>query len=132
MIKLTLITTATLVAISTSALADSQVWNVTEEGASGIKSAQGQWTVNIADNKISGSANMQSDKGAVLTYTLDGSKSESVYAVNISNRTDGKTGCVWSGHIPAGVDMKSHGLIGEAHCEDKVGSLLKPVFESRV
>ena len=129
MIKLTLITAVTLVAISTSALADSQVWNVTEEGTSGgIKSAQGQWTVNIADNKISGSANMQSDKGAILTYTLDGSKSESVYTVNMSNRTDGKTGCVWSGHIPAGVDMKSHGLIGEVHCDGKVGFTVKAGF----
>ena len=128
MIKLTLITTATLVALSTSALADSQVWNVTEEGASGIKSAQGQWTVNIADNKISGSANMQSDKGGVLTYSIEGSKSDSVYALNMSNRTDGKTGCVWSGHIRAGVDMKSHGLIGEADCEEKVRFTIKAGF----
>jgi hypothetical protein len=130
MIKLTLITAATLVAISTSALADSQVWNVTEEGTSGgIKSAQGQWSVTIDNNnKISGSANMQSDKGEILTYTLDGSKSESAYTVNMSKRTDGKTGCVWSGHIPAGVDMKSHGLIGEVHCDGKVGFTIKAGF----
>jgi hypothetical protein len=130
MTNLTLITAATLVAMSTSALASSPVWNVTEEGASGgIKSAQGQWSVNVDNNnKISGSANLQSDKGAILTYTLDGSKNESVYTVNMSQRTDGKTGCVWSGHIPAGADMKSHGLIGEVHCDGKVGFTVKAGF----
>ena len=129
MTKLALITVATLVAMSTWALADNQIWNVTEEGSSGgIKSAQGQWSVNIDKNKISGSANMQSDKGNVLTYTLDGSKSESVYTVNLVKRSDGKNGCVWSGHIPAGVDMKSHGLIGEVHCDGNVGFTIKAGF----
>jgi hypothetical protein len=93
------------------------------------KSAQGQWSVNIDNNnKISGSAILQSDKGAILTYTLDGLKNESVYTVNMSQRTDGKTGCVWSGHIPAGADMKSHGLIGEVHCDGKVGFTVKAGF----
>ena len=71
---------------------------------------------------------MQSDKGDILTYTLDGSKSESVYTVNLVKRSDGKSGCVWSGHIPAGVDMKSHGPIGEVHCDGKVGFTIKAGF----
>jgi hypothetical protein len=129
MTKLTLSTAAFLVAVSTSALADSKFWNVTEEGASGgVKGAQGRWSLNIDNNKLSGSANLQSDKGAVLTYTLDGSKSGSLYTVNMSKRTDGKTGCVWSGHIPAGVDMKSHGLIGEVHCDGKAGFTVRAGF----
>jgi hypothetical protein len=129
MIKLTLRAAALFVAVSTPAFADSQFWNVTEEGASGgIKSAQGQWSVTIDNNKLSGSANLQSDKGAVLTYTLDGSKSGSLYTVNMSKRTDGKAGCLWSGHIPAGIDMKSHGLIGEVHCDGKAGFTVRAGF----
>ena len=129
MIKLTLITAATLVAMGASAMATSQIWNVTEEGSSGgIKSAQGQWSVNIDDNKISGSANMQSDKGNILTYTLDGSKNGSDYSVTMSKRTDDKNGCVWSGHSPANVDSTSHGLIGQVRCDHNGGFTIRAGF----
>ena len=129
MVKATLATAAFLVAASTSALADSLVWNVTEEGASGIKGAQGQWFVNIdGGNKISGTANMQLDTGAILTYTIDGSIKESIYTVNLSKRTDGKSGCVWSGHSPAHEDQKSHGLIGKVVCDGKGEFFLRAGF----
>jgi hypothetical protein len=129
MIKLTLTTAATLVAISTSALASSQVWNVTEEGVSGIKNGQGQWSVVVdGNNKISGSANIQRDNGTFLTYTIEGSVKDSVYTVNMSNRTDGKTGCVWSGHSPENVDTKSHGLIGKVNCDGNVALVIKAGF----
>ena len=127
--RATLRIAAFLVAASTSALADSQIWNVTEEGSSGIKGAQGQWVVNTdSDNKISGTASMQLDTGAILTYTIDGAVIDSVYTIKMSNRTDGKNGCVWSGHIPAGEDMKSHGLIGKAVCDGNVGLTVRAGF----
>lgn len=78
MIKLTLRTAAFLVAVSTSALASSQVWNVTEEGLTGVKSTQGTWAVSIdGNNKLSGSAKMQFDNGGTLTYNIDGSIADS-------------------------------------------------------
>ena len=129
MVKLALSTAALLVALSTSALAASQVWNVTEEGDSGLKNGQGQWFVTIdGDNKLSGNANLLFDNGNPLTYALDGTKSGDEYTVNMSKRTDGKNGCVWSGHIPAGSDMKSHGLIGRAVCDGKVGFTIRAGF----
>jgi hypothetical protein len=119
MIKLTFISAAALVAMSVSAMAasQSQIWNVTEEGTSGIKSAQGQWAVNMDDNKISGTANMQADNGNMLTYTFDGSKNGADYSVTMAKRSDDKNGCVWTGHSPASTDAKSHGLIGQVHCD---------------
>jgi hypothetical protein len=129
MVWATLSIAAFLTAANTSALAESKIWNVTEEGSSGIKGAQGQWFVNIdSDNKISGTANMQLDTGAILTYTIDGAVKDSVYTIKMSNRTDGKNGCVWSGHIPAGEAMKSHGLIGKAVCDGNVGLTVRAGF----
>jgi hypothetical protein len=129
MIKLTLRTAAFLVAVSTSALASSQVWNVTEEGLTGVKSTQGTWAVSIdGNNKLSGSAKMQFDNGSTLTYNIDGSIADSVYTMNIAKRTDGKNGCVWSGHNPAHADQKSHGLIGEVQCDGNVRFMIRAGF----
>jgi hypothetical protein len=128
MVKLTLSTAAFLVAVSTSAFAESKVWNVTEESAQGLKSAQGQWALTIDGSKLSGTANMQFDNGNTLTYTVEGTVNASAYTVNMANRTDGKTGCVWSGHVPEGADMKSHGLIGKADCDGKVGFTIRAGF----
>jgi hypothetical protein len=129
MIKPTIKLAMLFVAVATPALASSKVWNVTEESLAGVKGAQGQWFVNIdGDNKISGTANMQLDTGAVLTYTLDGSLKDSAYTVKLSGRTDGKNGCVWSGHVPEGDNMKSHGLIGKAACDGNVGFTIRAGF----
>lgn len=129
MVKLTLRTAAVLVAMSTSALAESQSWNITEEGESGIKSAQGAWAITIdANKKITGAATLQLTNGNDLSYVFDGSLSDAVYTVNMSKRTDGKNGCVWSGHSPASADGKSHGLIGKVVCDGKVGFTIKAGF----
>lgn len=118
MFKFTFSLAALLVAVATPAWADSKVWNVTEETVGGVKGPQGHWSLNIdGENKISGTADMQLGTGAVLTYAIDGSVKDSVYTVNMSKRTDGKSGCVWSGHAPAGENMASHGLIGNVVCD---------------
>ena len=117
MTKLTLNTAAALVALVVPALAVSQVWNVTEESASGIKGGQGTWTLKIDNNKISGSANMQLNNGAILTYDVDGSISGGIYTVTMFNRSDGKNGCVWTGHSPATGSETSRGLIGKVACD---------------
>jgi hypothetical protein len=120
---------ALLVAVSTSALASSQIWNVTEEGLAGVKTSQGTWTMNVeGNNKLSGRAEMQLDNGSMLTYNIDGSIADSIYTVAIAKRTDGKNGCVWSGHSPAHTDQKSHGLIGEARCDGNVRFLVRAGF----
>lgn len=128
MSKLTLATTAVLVAFSTAALADKQVWNVTEETPSGLKTSQGQWSVNIDNKKISGSADMQLDNGSHFEYGLDGSLDDSGYTVNFIKRADGNSGCVWSGRVPAGTDMKSHGLIGKVRCDGNVEFTVRAGF----
>jgi hypothetical protein len=129
MIKLTLSSAALLIAVTTSGLANSQVWNVTEEGLSGVKSSQGVWTVNIeGNNKLSGRAEMQLDNGNTRAYKLDGSIADSLYTMNIVDRTDGKSGCVWSGHSPAHSDQKSHGLIGEVLCNGNVRFMIRAAF----
>lgn len=126
-IKLALTTVATLVAFSTTAFAASQAWNVTEEAASGIKGAQGTWSVDADGDKISGSATMQLANGNPLGYTLEGSVSGAVYTITLLNRTDGKKGCVWSGHTPPGAE-KSHGLIGEVVCDGNAKFLIRAGF----
>jgi hypothetical protein len=84
MIKLTLSTFALVVALSTSAFASGQTWNVTEENTAGIKSGQGQWSVTIdGNNKLSGSAILNFDNGKTLTYDLAGAKNEATYTVSM-------------------------------------------------
>lgn len=129
MIKLALKSAAILVAVSTSAMANSQIWNVTEEGVTGIKSGQGQWSVTVdGSNNLSGTASLHFDNGNTLTYELQGSKNESEYTVSMSKRTDGKNSCVWSGHSPANVDPKSHGLIGHVRCDGDVRFIIRAGF----
>jgi hypothetical protein len=51
------------------AFAAGQSWNITEEGISGVKGAQGTWIVNTdASNKITGSANLQLDNGSTRLW----------------------------------------------------------------
>jgi len=71
---------------------------------------------------------MQLTKGDELTYILDGSISDAVYTVNMSKRTDGKNGCVWTGQSPASADTKSHKLIGKVVCDGKVGFTIRAGF----
>lgn len=129
MFKLTFKLAALFVAVATPAWADSKVWNVTEETVAGVKGAQGRWALNIdGENKITGTADMQLGTGAVLTYTIDGSVKDSVYTVNLSKRTDGKNGCVWSGHVPAGENMAGHGLVGNVVCDGNVKFTIRAGF----
>jgi long-subunit fatty acid transport protein len=95
MIKLALTTAAAVVAFSASAYAAS--FSVTEIASSGIKRANGTWSVTTEGDKISGKADMQLDNGSVLTYKLDGKVEGGVYNVKLVDRTDGKKDCVWAG-----------------------------------
>jgi len=97
-------------------MAETKSWNVTEESASGIKSAQGTWSVSTEGDKITGRAEMQAADGEVLTYKLEGSVKDGAYTIKFLDRTDGKKDCVWSGHTPSAGGTQSHGLIGEAPC----------------
>ena len=117
MIKLVLMAAVSLILVSTSAFAESQVWNITEVTSS-ITGAQGQWFVNIeGDNRITGNTNMQFDTGAMLTYAIDGKISGQVYTVNLIDRSDGKKGCVLTGEMAPIEGKNSHRLIGEVHCD---------------
>jgi hypothetical protein len=115
--KLTLATVAALLSLGASAMAETQNWNITEENTVGIKNAQGVWTVNVEGGKISGKALLDATNGSAVTYTVEGTVKDGVYTVTISDRSDGKKGCVWTGHAPAAGGQQSHGLIGEAPCE---------------
>ena len=92
---------AALLGLGGSAFAGNQTWLVTEENVGGVKGAQGTWTVNVEGNKVSGVAAMQTDKGGEITYKFEGAVADGVYTIKMNDRTDGKKGCVWSGHAPA-------------------------------
>ncbi len=110
------------------ASAASQNWNVTEESSSGVKAGQGVWSVHTdPEGKISGAANLQLDNGKSLTYTISGHVKDALYKIEMTDRSDGKKGCVWDGHVPAGGD-KSHGLIGTAVCANGVKVIVRAGF----
>jgi hypothetical protein len=116
--KLTLATVAALVAISAPSLAAAENWNVTEENAVGIKSAQGVWNLKIEGDKLSGSASLQADNGNPLTYSVDGAVKDGVYTVKLDKRSDDKKGCVWTGHAQkATAAGKATGFIGDVACD---------------
>ncbi len=119
---------AALAALGGQAFAASQNWNITEEGTSGIKGAQGTWSVNTdAENKITGTADLQLGNGNPLTYKISGSVKDGVYTIELFDRSDGKRGCVWTGHVPTGSDI-SHGLIGRAECDGGVKLIIRAGF----
>jgi hypothetical protein len=129
MIKLTLSTIAFVVAVSASAFAAGQTWNVTEENSAGIKSGQGQWSVTVdGNNKLSGSAILNFDNGKTLTYELAGTKGEALYTVTLLKRSDGKVDCVWSGHSPVNANGVSHGLIGQVQCDGNTKFVIRAGF----
>lgn len=128
MSKLLLSTILTLCGLAGPASAASQNWNVTEESSSGVKAGQGVWSVNTdPEGKIVGTANLQLDNGKLLTYTISGYVKDALYKIEMSDRSDGKNGCVWDGHVPAGGD-KSHGLIGTAVCDGGVKLIVRAGF----
>lgn len=100
-----------------AAQAASETWLVSEENTGGIRGAQGTWEVNSEGAKVSGSAQMMTDKGGQLTYKIDGSVADGVYTLTLTDRTDGKKGCVWSGHLPSTASSQKQGLSGYAECE---------------
>ncbi|WP_442755090.1 hypothetical protein ACNHKD_00050 [Methylocystis sp. JAN1] len=95
MIKLALTTAAAVVAFGASAYAAG--FSVTEISPSGIKRANGSWTVSAEGDKISGKADLQLDNGTPVTYKLDGKIEGGVYTLNLNERSDGKKDCVWTG-----------------------------------
>lgn len=103
MIKLVLTTAVAVVAFSASAYAAG--FSVTEIAASGIKRANGTWTLKTEGDKVTGKADMQLDNGTVITYTLDGKIEGGVYTVNLNDRTDGKKDCVWTGTAKEGAKV---------------------------
>jgi len=116
--KLALTTAAAVIAFNAPSLAAAANWNVTEESASGIKSAQGTWTFKTDGDKLSGSASLQADNGNPLTYSLDGAVKDGVYTVKLDKRSDDKKGCVWTGHAQkATAAGMSTGFIGEVACD---------------
>ncbi len=108
---------AMLLGLGGSAWAGSETWLVTEENIGGVKGAQGTWTVNVEGNKVSGVAATQTDKGGKVTYKVEGGIADGVYTITMNDRTDGKKGCVWSGHAPATSSTQAKGLLGYAECK---------------
>ncbi len=111
MIKLAL-TTAAVVLVSTTAFAAGS-FAVTEIAKSGIKRANGTWTVTTEGDKVSGKADMQLDNGTPQTYKIDGKIEGGVYTLNFADRTDGRKGCVWVGKPGDGAKVYN----GEVTCE---------------
>lgn len=108
---------AAVLAIGGPASAAGTTWLVTEENIAGVRGAQGSWSVTKDGDKLSGDASMQTDNGKPLTYKVDGSFAGGVYTIKLSDRSDGKKGCVWTGHAPASGGAQSSGLLGYAECE---------------
>ena len=116
--NLTLVTAVAIAAFSAPAMAASQSLNVTEESAVGIKSAQGKWLLKTEGDTLSGSATLQLDNGNELTYGVEGALKDGVYTVKLDKRSDGKKGCVWTGHAQSATAAgKSTGYIGDVVCE---------------
>jgi len=114
--KLALATALALAAFSAPALAAS--WNVTEESASGIKSAQGSWLLKTEGDAFTGTATLQRDNGTEVSYTVEGALKDGIYTVKLDKRSDDKKGCVWTGHAQAATALgKATGFIGDVVCE---------------
>jgi hypothetical protein len=117
MLRLTVATAAILLSLGASAMAETQNWNITEENSVGIKNAQGHWTVNVEGGKISGKAELEATNGSPVTYKVDGTVKDGVYTITMTDRSDGKKGCVWTGETPKAGGQQSKGLLGQAPCE---------------
>ncbi len=95
MIKLAFTTAVAVVAFTASAYAAG--YSVTEISTSGIKRANGTWTLTTEGDKVSGKAELQLDNGTPVTYKIDGKVEGGAYNLNLTDRTDGKKDCVWTG-----------------------------------
>jgi hypothetical protein len=95
MIKLALTTAVAVVAFSASAFA--ATYSVTEISTSGIKRANGTWTLTAEGDKVSGKGDMQLDNGTPVNYKIEGKVEGGVYTLNLNDRSDDKKGCVWTG-----------------------------------
>lgn len=114
--KLCAATALCLLAFVPSALAGTKVWQVTEETDSGIKGGQGSWKMTTEGDKITGTADLTLDDGTPLTYKVEGTVNNGVYTINLVDRSDGKKGCIWTGHVPSG-GTQLNGLVGWAPCQ---------------
>lgn len=94
MIKLAL-TTTVAVLVSTAAFAGT--FSVTEMSAAGIKRANGTWSLNAEGDKVAGKAELQLDNGTPVTYKIEGKLEGGAYTLNLTDRTDGRKECVWTG-----------------------------------
>lgn len=118
MTRLTVAAIAAIAALSGPALAAPTTWLVTEENVAGVKGAQGSWTVTVDGGKVAGDASMQSGNGNVLTYKVEGVIEGTNYTITMSDRSDGKKGCLWKGHPPSSGSSQSRGILGYAECEN--------------
>ena len=111
-------TTAALICCGPSLARAAEQWLVTEENMGGVKGGQGNWSVTRDGTTVKGTAEMQADNGSTLTYKVDGEvAANNTYTITMSDRSDGKKGCVWKGHPPSGAGSQQQGLVGYAECE---------------
>lgn len=110
-------TLALAVLLASSAPGFAATWLVTEENTGGVRGAQGSWNVKTEGNKISGDAAMQMANGSPLTYKFEGDYEGANYTISLTDRSDGKKGCVWKGHPPASGGAQAKGLVGYAECD---------------
>jgi hypothetical protein len=116
---------AVLLLSGAAAQAGTVRWNISEEN-SGVPAAQGAWTLTEEGDKISGTAALQLSNGNPLSYKFEGSQKDGVWTVNLTDRTDGKKGCVWTGHAPtAGGGTQTTGLLGYANCDGGVKIIIR-------
>ncbi|MGA9602055.1 MAG: hypothetical protein WBS22_17720 [Methylocystis sp.] len=116
--KLALVTAAVIIAVSAPAMAANQHWNITEENAAGIKSAQGVWDLTTEGDKLSGTAALSLDNGNQLTYNVDGELKDGVYSVKLEKRSDDKKSCVWTGKAQSATALgKATGFKGDVVCD---------------
>jgi hypothetical protein len=92
-------------------------WSVSEASAAGIKSYEGTWTLTTDGAKVTGKADLQNDKGALLNYKIEGEVAGDVYTLKLVDRTDGKKNCVWTGKQAKTVAGHGVAYDGEVACD---------------
>jgi hypothetical protein len=123
MLKLTLTAAALLLAASIPATAETKNWNVTEISSAGVAAAQGTWTLVIDGGKVTGKASLQLQNGNPVGYSINGTFADATYTLTLTDRTDEKKGCVWTGKSGSQTDAKI--LQGEVHCDGNVAFRVK-------
>jgi len=123
--KRALITLAAFAAFATPALAEPLTWVVTEESEAGLQSAQGSWTVVTEGDAVSGTAAMQLSNGSPLTYKVAGTFKDGAYTIELTDRSDSKKGCIWTGHPPHAGGTQTKGFVGFAPCSGGVKLIIR-------